>query len=124
MDAMELIRAVDAIRPNSVDTDRKVRWLSRCDALIAEHLRQGRIDAMGLRPFRGECEADAVCGRMMIGEPHAALYEYYLMAQIDLVNADMARYNNDTILFNSALQELCRRFHTQSAPKRRVRIRV
>lgn len=125
MDALELIHAVDAMRPNGIGTDQKVRWLSRCDGQILEHLEENHhINRKRFRPFHGEIEADALCAPMMVREPYQAIYEYYLMAQIDLVNGDMARYNNDMILYNSALSDFCKAFHRRCGVRRKARFRI
>lgn len=40
---------------------------------------------------------------LLAPEPYSMLYVYYLTAQIDFLNGELARYNNSMVMYNSAL---------------------
>lgn len=117
MYAIDIINAVDEIRPNSIDIDQKAAWLTRCDGMIWEHVIRTHEGGTHMHPFHGFDEGDAQFGLLMIPEPHRAIYEYYLMAQIDLTNGDTARYDNDMILYNDAVSKFAREWHREHMPR-------
>ena len=124
MYAIDIINAVDEIRPNSIEIDQKVKWLARCDGMIWDHLIKTHEGGRHVHPFRGEEESDAEYVQLMIPEPHRAIYDYYLMAQIDLTNGDTARYDNDMILYNDALGKFAREWHREHMPRAQPRMRI
>lgn len=124
MYAIDIIRRVDEKRPNSISIDQKVVWLARCDHLIWDDVIATHHGGECMRPFRGEIEADAEYRCMMVHEPHEDIYEYYLMAQIDLTNGDNDHYNNDIMLYNDALKAFSRKWHRSHMPKQCARFRI
>lgn len=124
MYAIDIIRSVDEKRPNSINADSKASWLTRCDRQIFNDLIVTHEGAHCMRPFCGETEMEAEYGEMMIGEPYQAIYEYYLMAQIDLVNGDSEHYNNHMLLYNDALHNFARLWHRDHRPNRGPRFRI
>lgn len=124
MYAIDIIRRVDEKRPNSISIDQKVVWLARCDHLIWDDVIATHHGGECMKPFRGEIEADAEYRCMMVREPYEEMYEYYLMAQIDLTNGDTDHYNNDTLLYNDALKMFSRWWHRSHLPKNCVKFRV
>lgn len=124
MKAITVINAVNGMRPNSIDADQKAVWLARCDELIYIDVIKRHEGAQTMRPFKGTTQTQAEDEDLMIGEPYRALYEHYLMAQIDLINGDTAKYNNDVLLFNDALGNFTRAWHREHMPLAAPKFRV
>lgn len=116
MYAIDIIRRVDEIRPNSISADTKTAWLARCDEQIWHRVITQHHGGAHMKPFKGRTEAEAEYNEMMIGEPYDAIYDYYLMAQIDLTNADWNHYDNSMILYNDALENFSRMWHRDHLP--------
>lgn len=124
MYAIDIIRTVDEMRPNSISGDTKAKWLTRCDRQIFNDLIVTHEGAHGMRPFYGETEEEAEYKPMMIGEPYQQIYVYYLMAQIDLTNGDTEHYNNDMILYNDAVHTFSRLWTRDHRPNPGPRFRI
>lgn len=124
MFAIEVIRRVDELRPNSVSADTKAKWLARCDGLIWDNLIKRHEGAHCMRPFMGETESEALYGEMMIDEPYAQVYEWYLMAQIDMANGDTDWYNNDMLKYNETLETFAKKWNREHRPVRSPKIRI
>ena len=116
MYAITIIRRVDELRPNSISGESKAAWLARCDGQIYDRVIRNHEGAHCMRPFMGKTEMEAEYGEMMIKEPYDAIYDYYLMAQIDMTNGDWHHYENSMTLYNSALDEWARKWHREHMP--------
>ena len=124
MYAIDIIKRVDEMRPNSISAEQKAVWLARCDAQIFNELIITHKNAIHMRPFCGEDEGDAECMEMMVDKPYDAIYEYYLMAQIDLTNGDNDHYNNSMTLYNDALGKFARLWNRENRPLRAPKFKV
>lgn len=100
----EAIKEIDALKPNAYPEDIKVRWLSRIDGTIQREVIDTHEGGRE-RQFGGYSEEQLGQGVQLIApEPYSELYVHYLACQIDLHNAETARYNNSSIVFNTAYQ--------------------
>lgn len=58
---------------------------------------------------------------LMVPSPHDMLYVYWLICQIDHMNMEMDKYNNDRELFQNAYDTFCDWYTRQHMPKQRNR---
>lgn len=114
MTAGELIAAADALRPNQYCEEQKLRWLRLLDGKLAEELlRAYEPDAAG------PAERYTADTELLAPFPYDwELYTNWLFAQIDLMNAEIVKYNQSITLFAAAWRQLAdersRRFRAAS----------
>lgn len=120
----EAIKEIDTLKPNAYPEDIKLRWLSRIDGTIKREVidtHEGG-DAM---PFAAYSEDQLGQGvQLLVPEPYSELYVHYLACQIDLSNAETARYNNSSIVFNTAYQTFTDWYNRTHIPLQRHSIRT
>ena len=102
MTAGELIAAVDALRPNQYTAAQKLRWLQLLDAKLHDELLALYEPATDAPPLDfGEGTA------LLAPFPYDwELYTNWLFAQIDLMNAEIVKYNQSMTLFAAAWRQL------------------
>ncbi len=93
------LQLVDTMLPNGVASTIKRRWLSEIEGRV-------RVELLGLspaeiRPFGADTPADT---ELCVPHPYDQLYWLYLMAMMDYMDGDEARYENSAALFNAAFQ--------------------
>lgn len=66
-------------------------------------------------------EPDAV---LLVPEPYSMLYLYYLAAQIDFLNGELARYNNSMVMYNTALSTYADYVNRTRMPLQRASVRT
>ena len=102
---MTLQQALDRIdqgKPNSVERDTKIEWLSEIEGLVHQEIlmRHWHTPEEAVIPHY---DADTDPGtKMLVPDIYASLYIYWVMSKIDLENMENDKYNNDRTLFNSA----------------------
>lgn len=105
----EIIVRADELKPNAYDEETKRAWIEELEARIVRDI----IDTHEAN------ESDEEGG--LAGGGDGAVYLWWLIAQIDLNNGDMTRYNNDMALYNTYYADLAamwNRTHTpNAAPK-------
>ena len=96
----EVIRAADRLKHNTHNDEEKVAWLTRLDQMLVRttinaHVRE---EDMELPHYDPDIDMDT---ELLADAPHDEMYIYWLMAQMDLANADFNQYNADITIFNS-----------------------
>lgn len=120
----EAIKEIDALKPNAYPEDIKVRWLSRIDGTIKREVIDTHEGGES-QPFEGYSEDQLGQGvQMLVPEPYSELYVHYLASQIDLHNAETARYNNSSIVFNTAYQTFTDWYNRTHLPMQQNSIRT
>lgn len=113
----EAIGMVDELKPNRVPSAEKLKWLSQCDSAIFNDIVMTHEHAEGMPVhFEGygpDTDLDTV---LLARPPHDELYRHYLEMQIDLVNMEMAKYNNASALYNSAYQSYAAWYNRKHKP--------
>lgn len=97
----EVISFIDEVTPNIFTKSQKLYWLSSLDELISEEIiktHEGGEDHT-FTPY-GENTPDDT--ELLAPAPYDAVYRYHLLAQIDLYNGEITRYNNSAALYNEA----------------------
>ena len=106
MKVSEAIKEADALRPNTVDDEQKVKWLQELEGEIAEML--------GV-----ECPTIQfpVENQSLLLPDHEEVYPRYLIAMIDYYNGESALYENDITLFNRIYAEAKAFYRRHHVPK-------
>ena len=81
---------------------REMRPGEYSDEMLLGMLREleARIERETLRGRYTDYEDMPECGELRAPAPYSAMYRWYLIAQIDLMNAEIDRYNNDLTMFD------------------------
>lgn len=120
MTVAEAIERVNVIRPNQYTTDQMREWLSELDAKAFNEI---------IKTHEGEAPEEfvpytAVSDELLIPFPYAGdVYTFWLISQIDLFNAETARYNQSITLFNNAYTTYQNWYNRENIPKSMGRIR-
>ncbi len=111
MNAGELIAAVDALRPNQYGAAQKLEWLRELDGKLRGELLGGAGDEL---PARYAADSPLLAPFPYDWE----LYTAWLFARIDLMNAEIVKYNQSMALFAAAWRQLADHW-TRTRPLRR-----
>lgn len=100
----EAINLTDDMRPNQIGRAMKIRFLSDLDTLVYNEVMQKyEPDANAPETFAGydADTADVNDTELLVKPPHAMLYVWWLMMQIDQINAELDKYENSAALYNA-----------------------
>jgi hypothetical protein len=90
---------VDAMMPNGVESSVKLRLLGEIEGRV-------RVELLGEMPDGG-CEfteRTPAGTELIVPHPYDQMYLLYMMAMMDFLGGDTARYENSAALFNSVFQ--------------------
>ncbi len=109
MTAEKIITLIDSIRPNTVDAETKLSWISNLEKKISEHMtRYGEADITSA-PITPESE-------IILGDEYAYMYAYYGAAMLDLGNQDISMYNNSSAYFNDMFENWQKKWRREHLP--------
>ena len=114
----ETIAKVDALKANRIPSAEKVKWLSQCDSAIFNEIIATHEGAPA--NFGGYDEDTDLETELLAPAPHDELYRHYLEMQIDLVNMELAKYNNASALYNAAYQGFAAWYNRNHKPRSAV----
>lgn len=115
MRAGELIAAVDALRPNQYSTGQKLRWLALLDQKLESEVLSAYEEEHANRSPDYSDETELLAPFPYDWE----LYTNWLFAQIDLMNAEIVKYNQSMTLFAAAWRQLADAVNRRHAVKHR-----
>ena len=115
MRAGELIAAVDALRPNQYSAAQKLQWLRLLDGKLYEEV----LSAYDGRAAAPEERYTDETGLLAPFPYDWELYTNWLFAQIDLMNAEIVKYNQSMTLFAAAWRQLADAMNRRHAVKNR-----
>ena len=121
MTIQEALDLADQLKPNMMSEPVKIKFLSEIEGMIHEEivLRHVHTAAEEAKPFY---DSDTDRGTVLIvPAPYDMLYVYWLMAQIDHMNLEMEKYNNDRALFENAYQQMADWWNRTRMPLPRIR---
>ena len=122
MTILQAIAEADRQRPNEIDAEQKLRWLSTLDGQIHRELLeayQGQI-----APFSGYGAETELRTTQLLGPfPFDDLYLRYLVMRIDLEQGELERYNNDAAAFNRIWQSYAGYHGRTHNPRGELRLR-
>ena len=99
MKIKECIARSDSLRPNTIEEETKIRWLSELDMSLHKTFFSKFAGAEAFfTGYKNDTSAE-----LLVEDAFASLYLYYISAQVDFYLADIERYNNDMMLFNQKL---------------------
>lgn len=90
---------VDAMVPNGLPASVKLRLLGEIEGKVKVELHGD--DPSAASAFDGTVSPDT---ELCVPHPYDQLYWMYLLAMMDYVSGDLARYENAAALFNAAYQ--------------------
>lgn len=122
MTIREVLQTVNEIKSNQIPDVQKLAWLSECDQaiyreIIATHESNDDFPIRELPRYDEQTPTDT---RLIAIEPYSALYRYYLEAQIDLANKELAKYNNSSALYNAQLHNFAAWYNRTYTPVQRA----
>lgn len=95
----EVIERIDSTKLNAYDTDIKIRWIDIVN-------RQAHLQ--GFKLPKSEyitLNREHMERELLIEEPYSNVYDYYVYAQIDLMNNEITNFNNNVLLYNNEWTE-------------------
>ena len=113
----QAIFLTDELKPNQIEKERKIEWLSRLDQrlfdeVVGTHERDERTPEAFI-PYTQETNGDT---ELIAKAPYDELYRFYLEMHIDLVNLEYDKYNNSAALYQNALGQYRRAYHRTHRP--------
>ena len=114
----DALSRIAAIKPSRYGDELMVEWLSRIDETIRVEIMQE-----GEGPLRYDAATD-MDKELLAPYPYDEIYITWLQAQIDLNNAEMGRFNNDMLLYNTQYTSLCDWWIREHMPKQKNYVRV
>ena len=107
------IAACDRMRPNTFAYGEKEAWLRELEARICEEIVRTHEGAEAFLAGRAQEGEDA----LLASSPHESLYLFYLLARIDLMNGETARYNESAALFNAQYDAFSAAYNRAHRPR-------
>lgn len=107
------IAACDRMRPNTFAYGEKEAWLQELEARIREEIVRTHEGAEAFLAGRAQEGEDA----LLAPSPHESLYLFYLLARIDLMNGETARYNESAALFNAQYDAFSAAYNRAHRPR-------
>lgn len=104
MTIQEALSLTDELKANMMVSSTKIRYLSELEGKIWHEILTKHKD----NPAE-ECpaydETTDQTTEMLVPAPYDMVYVYWLFCQIDMMNQEMDKYNNDRALFENAWRE-------------------
>ena len=107
------IAACDRMRPNTFAYGEKEAWLRELEARIRGEIVRAHGGAEAFLAGRAQEGEDA----LLAPSPHESLYLFYLLARIDLMNGETARYNESAALFNAQYDAFSAAYNRAHRPR-------
>ena len=107
------IAACDRMRPNTFAYGEKEAWLRELEARIREEIVRTHEGAEAFLAGRAQEGEDA----LLASSPHESLYLFYMLARIDLMNGETARYNESAALFNAQYDAFSAAYNRAHRPR-------
>lgn len=115
----EVLRKVDMIKPNRFTKEQKIDWINEIERQLWFDVVSTHENPKGirLREYDVNSDPDIV---LIAPPPYDEVYQLYVQCQIDLGNMEIAKYNNDRVLFNNALMTFRDYWNRRFMPIQRV----
>ena len=101
MTVRQAIAELDESKFNTVDTNKKLMWLTRLDLEVCQLLAEV-FDKAQQPPAYTQDNLDA---ELLIPEPYATLYVHWMAAWVDFGNEELSRYNAEMAVFDSLWEQ-------------------
>ena len=110
----QAITRAKRLKPNTFSDGEMVEWLSHCDRVLVKNILETHPGAE-TAAFHGYTEADRD-KELIAPPPYDAVYPYWIMARVDLANAEYDQYNASITLFNGEYQAFEAWYHRNHTP--------
>ena len=129
----EAIAQIRELKPNPYTDELLVRQLNNLDLSIYNELYLWHEGLHTVDEETGETVPQGPPGfydikqpdtPLLVPEPYSELYGYYLAAQIDFLNGELARYNNSMVMYNTALSTYADYVNRTRMPLHRAAVRT
>ena len=105
MNIQEALDLADQMKPNMLQRNVKLMFLTEIDRIIYQELVL-KHEHTAEEEKEPKYDSDTDEGtELIMPSPYDMLYVYWLMSKIDLVNMEMEKYNNDRALFENKYGE-------------------
>lgn len=115
MGVLEILQAIDSLKPNAYPLEEKLAWLSTLDGLLHEEvLKAHEGSPPAFAPYEGQ---EALERKLLAPEPYGRqLYLTWLESRMDYYNGDTERFNNSLAQFRGAYSEFSRHYNRTHRP--------
>lgn len=114
MKVKEILDKVNRLKINSVDDIDKLDWINDLDGLVHKDILLRAEDYTGeFAPYT----VDDLEKTVLVTFPYEEIYIHYLSAKIDLINGEIASYNNNIALFNDMYEKFAAYYRRMHVPK-------
>lgn len=93
MNKLAMVMLADKLRPNTIESEIKLRWLEELD---------GRIYGEILSSHEGYENFEIPKTELIAPAPYDEMYIYWLFMKMDYMNGETERFNNDALMHNTA----------------------
>lgn len=134
MTIQEALDRVDLLKPNKVETEAKIAWLSKLDGIVWREIiltHECPPDMVDQTADDDTQQGDGFAGYDMTTDPGTELlvkapydedlYFFYLAGQVDIVNMETQKYANDHALFNAAYNTFQNAYNRKYMPLQKVK---
>lgn len=104
MTIQEAMSLTDELKANMMVPSTKIRYLSELEGKIYREIFKKHDGLPAEECPEYDSETDGAT-ELLVPAPYDMVYVYYLMSQVDLMNQEMDKYNNDRALFENAWTE-------------------
>ncbi len=115
MTIIEAITRVDTLKPNSYGQTDKIKWLSELDGAIKAEIIDTHEGGENIS-FSGYAENADLSTVLLVPAPYDEIYLRYLEMQIDYANNEYGKYNNSTVMYNTAYNAYQRYYNRNHMP--------
>lgn len=121
MTIQQAMDKADRMKPNMMPAEDKIGFLSEIEGKIHEEIIMTH-EHTAEEETRPEYDSDTdLTTEMLVPAPYDMIYVYWLMAQIDHLNQEMDKYNNDRSLFEDAWGNFADYWNRKKMPIQRNR---
>ena len=104
MTISEACSRVERLKPNAYSYVEKIEWLSKLEGIIKKEIIDTHSDGENI-VFNGYGYNTLPKTELIVKAPYDDIYIYWLEAQIDYFNGEIAKYNNSIATFNRGSPE-------------------
>lgn len=103
----QLISEVDELKPNHYGDEQKLKWINKVEGMIVNeiiktHEPDPELAEVEFTEYTKHTHIDT---ELIVKEPYADVYKYYLFAMIDMHSEEYERYQNSYQMFNACYQD-------------------
>lgn len=120
MKIKEVIARFDTLYPNAFSHSEKINWLSELDGRIYNEILSLYENAPA--SFKGYTSTTSDNTELLVPFPNDDIYIKFMCLKTDLINSDIARFNNSAMLFNSAFTSFANEYNRTNTYKQKNRI--